>query len=133
MADYLNPPPGSTITIEHPNGKRIVIHKKTKIELLRANYPTLVNNPITVTDAAQKYNVHKNTIIEWKKNGYLPVLKSGYRMELDEASVAYCAGIYHRRKKTGIGFGAPLLDEYGLEYQLKHPQLAKYRLKKRTA
>ena len=52
-------------------------------------------------------------------------------MELNEADVAYCAEIYHERKANKIGFRAPLLDEAGLPYQLKHPKLAKYRLKKR--
>jgi hypothetical protein len=50
-------------------------------------------------------------------------------MELDEAEVAYCAEIYHAR--NGIS-GVPLLDEDGLAYQLKHPELSEYRRKRLT-
>ena len=52
-------------------------------------------------------------------------------MKLDEAEVAYCAEIYHERKAAGIRSGAPLLDEDGLPYELKHPELSAYRCRKR--
>ena len=51
-------------------------------------------------------------------------------MELDEAEVAYCAGIYHERKTLGIT-RVPLLDENGLAYELKHPKLFEYRRRKK--
>jgi len=70
--------------------------------------------------------------LEWKNKGYLRVLKPGYRMQIDESDIAYCAEIYHRRKERGIGFRAPLLDSEGLPYQLKHPKLAEYRKRKKN-
>jgi len=125
-----NVPAGAKITVETPDGRKKVYVKATKQQIIKRKYSALIGNPITVTEAADKYDVHRDTIIEWKKNKYISVLKPGYRMELDEADTAYCAGLYHERKKNGIGFGTPLLDNDGLPYQLKHPRLSKYRLKK---
>ena len=124
-------PAGAKITIETPEGDVIVQQTPTKADIINTNYAGLVGAAITVTDAAEKYDVGRRTILEWKKNGYITVLKDGYRMELDEADVAYCAGIYNERTEAGIGYGAPLLDDAGLPYQLKRPGLAKYRKKRR--
>ena len=83
---------------------------------------------ITVTEAAEKYNVYRTTIIRWKGKGYIGVIQPGYRMTLNEAEVAYCAAIHHERKASGLGYrGVPLLDDEGLPYKLKHPELSRYR------
>lgn len=105
----------------------------TKDEVIEERWPELRGQGITLTDAAEKYEISRTTIFEWVRNyGYITILKEGYAMEIDEAEMAYCADIYHRRKKAGIGhYGAPLLDEEGREYQLKHEWLAEYRKRKR--
>lgn len=100
----------------------------TKEDLLDKS---LIGQSITVTEAATKYNVNRDTILTWKKRGIVSVLKDGYRLEIDEADVAYCATIFHERKQNGIGFRAPLLTNDGLPYELKHVKLAQYRRKKR--
>ncbi len=101
---------------------------KTKKDILEEKYADLINQPITVTEAAEKYNVYRTTIIRWKGKGYIGVIQPGYRMTLNEAEVAYCAAIHHERKTSGLGYrGVPLLDDEGLPYKLKLPQLARCR------
>ena len=97
----------------------------------REDFEYLRGNPITVSEAAKKYGVHRNTVLEWAKQKYITVLKPGYRMQIDEADVAYCAAIHAERKQTGVRFGAPLLDQSGKPYLLKHPNLSKYRREQR--
>lgn len=121
-------PAGAKITVELPNGQKETYVKATKQQIIQQNYGNLIGQPITVTDAAEKYKVQRRLILEWKQIGYVAVIKDGYKMELDEADVAYCAGIHHKR--NGIS-GAPLLDGDGLPYMLRRPDLSEYRAKKR--
>ena len=124
-------PAGAKITVETLDGKRVIYVKATKEQILRRDYGKLIGQPITVTDAAEKYNIQRDTILWWKKSGFISVLKDGYRMEVDEADVAYCSKIYNERKNSGTLSGAPLLDDDGLPYTLKHPSLSEYRLRRR--
>lgn len=128
--------PGSTIEVRKlPTGEIAVSENaptQTKEDILKEKYACLIGQPITVSDAADKYNIHRRTILKWKDNGYITVLETGYQMKLDEADIAYCAKIYHERQKKGVGYGAPLLDENGLEYQLKRPGLSHYRRRKKS-
>jgi hypothetical protein len=122
-------PPGSIISVVDRNGEEIM-HQviPTKEDLLDKS---LIGQSITATDAASKYNVNRYTILTWKKRNLIAVIKDGYKLELDEADVAYCAKIYHERRLSGIRYGAPLLTEDGLPYELKHPKLAQYRHSKK--
>ncbi len=105
------------------NGKE----PQTKEEIIAAKFAHLCGQPIHVTDAAQRYHIPRNTIVRWARRGYINVLEAGYRMELDEADVAYCAYVYNKRKEEGIVFGSRLFDEDGNPYQIKYPDLAKKR------
>lgn len=121
----------SAITI--PSGGNISIKVPTRQELIRLKFNNSIGVPITVTDAADKYNVHRNTILFWIKSGYITVIQSGYRSIIDEADIAYCAEIHHQRKQVGSLSGAPLFDKNGLPYELKHPELSKKRKQKPLA
>ena len=61
----------------------------------------------------------------WSRLGYIK-RESGYRLELDEADVAYCAEIYAEkyRKYGGQLRGVRIFDEDGNPYQLKYPEVA---------
>lgn len=123
--------PGDIITVINETGEeqtRYVVPKKE--DFLNKD---LIGIAITVTDAAKKYNVNRFTILTWKNRGLIKTIKDGYRAEIDEADMAYCAKIYHDRQQAGIRYGAPLLNEDGQPYMLKHPQLSEYRRKKATA
>lgn len=119
------------IKLELPTGEKMLADiqaiEKTKKEIVCEKYPGLIGKPITVTEAAKKYDVARTTIFEWVKNDYIKVLKPGYRIELDAADLAYCVDIYQQRKARGTYKGAPLLDENGLPYELKHPWLSEKR------
>lgn len=127
---------GKIEAVQLPSGELLVAADngslpKTKEQIIQEKYTHLRQQPITVTDAADKYDLHRDTVLEWVKKDYITSLKQGgrgSRMELDEAEVAYCAKIYHER---GGKRGVRLFDENGNPYQLKHPQLARYRRKQR--
>jgi hypothetical protein len=97
----------------------------------RENYKHLLGHPISVAEAAKRYNVPTMTIRSWMQRDLVTVLESGYGTKLDESGVAYCAAIYQIRKETGSLSGAPLLDEHGAPYELKNLWLAEYRRKKK--
>lgn len=108
--------------------------QKTKEQIIQEKYGNLVGQPITVSDAAEKYGISSRvTIHNWAKKGYITIIEPGYQMTLDEADVAYCASIYKQKKESGLGYRGPLLDEHGLPYELKRPKLATYRRRKSRA
>lgn len=132
MSTYcVNASPGDIITvINDSSGKEQVFVVPKREDFLDKN---LIGVAITVSDAAKKYDVNRFTILTWVKRKLIRVLKDGYRTEIDEADAAYCAKVYHDRQKVGIRFGAPLLNEDGQPYMLKHPELSEYRRKRLTA
>ena len=99
----------------------------------RSDFEHLRGTPITVSEAAKKYGVHRDTILEWVKQKYIAVIKPGYRMMIDQSDMAYCAVIHEVRKQSGVRFGAPLLDDDGKPYLLKHPNLSRYRREQRQS
>ncbi len=102
---------------------------QTKDEIIAAKFAHLKGQSITVTEAAQNYNLHRDTVLEWVKREYIKVLKPGYRMKLDNADVAYCAYVY-QQKKAEYGnhiAGAKIFDGDGNPYQVKYPDLSSQR------
>jgi excisionase family DNA binding protein len=123
-------PDDAKIDIDQPTqGKTMITVTVTKDDLIKQKFSHLVGNPITVTEAAEYYNIPRNTILEWVTKGYVVVICPGYKMTIDNSTMAYCAEAYHSRKNAGFGFSgsAPLLDQNGLPVQLKNPKLAAYR------
>lgn len=105
---------------------------RNKQDIINNDYAKLIDVPIKLSDAAEKYNVPRKNIANWVKRGYISVITPGYGMTVNEAEVAYCVDVYKRKKTTGIGFRGPLLDKNGLPYKLKHPMLSRQRKKKKT-
>lgn len=106
---------------------------KSKKQIIAEKFWELVKKPISVAEASNKYKVLNRTIREWISLNYIQVVDDGYPMRIDEAEVAYCAEIFHQRKSAGTRSGAPLLDELGLPYELKHPELSAYRRRKKRS
>ena len=127
-------PRGAKISIELPTGEKLTVNKKpqTKQDIINENYAKLIDVPITLSDAAEKYNVPRKNIANWVKRGYISIITSGYGMTVNESEVAYCVNVYRQKKGSGMGFRGPLLDKNGLPYQLKHPVLSQQRKKKKT-
>ena len=122
--------PGGEIGVSKDLATITVLNEKLK-SIRPTDYKNLRGVPITTSDAVGKYKVVKQTLLRWTRQGFVKVLKPGYRLELDEADVAYCAMIFHLRQNAGVFAGAPLLDENGAPYLLKHPVLSASRRRQR--
>jgi hypothetical protein len=105
--------------------------QRTKQQILEEKYPTLIGQPITLTEAADKYGVNRATISAWnyRSNYISPMDDTVYPALFDEAEIAYLVDIYRRRREQRSK--APLLDDNGLPYQIQHPDLAEYRRRRR--
>src|SRR5512136_2973136 len=104
---------------------------KTKAEIIAANFAHLRGQPISASEASRKYSTDEVSISQrsfsrWAEAGYIKVLDRGYRLQLDEADVAYCAKIYTEkyRKYGGQMQGVQVFDEEGNPYQLKYQEVA---------
>ena len=98
-------------------------------QIRREDFAHLEGQAITVSEAARKYGVPVSTLHRWLERGYISALNNesgrGKRKILDEATVAYCAEIYHARKPYNTR--APLLEPDGSPYLLREPELARLR------
>ncbi len=125
--------PGGEIVVSSERNANGVTDINDRLSAIkRDDYEHLRGRPITVSEAAEKYDLVRQTIIRWANQTYIGALQEstglgGTRMELDEADVAYCATIYRIRREAGIRTGFPLLDESGKPGLLKHPNLSRYR------
>ncbi len=129
--------------VQLPNGEIAVSAEEIR-PITKKQFEHLRGKPITISEASRPrprfdddgnvvggYEVPDPTMRGWIRQGYVRVLEDGYGKKLDEADVAYCAAVYHERKDAGSMSGEPLFDEAGRPYQLKHPQLSKYRRRKK--
>ena len=135
-------PPDAKIELEtKPSGEinvGIVVEEavvngnyRTKEDILKEEYSDLLNCWLTLSEAAKKYDVPRATLSSWiYRANYIEQTKGSYPMTINEAEVAYCVDIYQERR--AIGSKAPLLDENGLPYELKHPSIAQYRKDKKS-
>jgi len=102
-------------------------------QIRREDFAHLEGVPITVSEAARKYDLLAQTIHIWVKQGMVRVLNAGRgrgsRKIVDESDVAYLAAIHHTRKEFGIRSGVPLLSPDGTPYLIKHPSLSQHRKK----
>ena len=112
-----------------------IAQTRTKQQIISDDYRHLRKVPISISTAAEKYDVPAPTIRGWVTRKYITVIDSGYPMMLDESEIAFCARIHHERRTAGIPSKAPipLLDENQRPYRLKHPDLFEYRRRKREA
>ncbi|MCP4287394.1 MAG: hypothetical protein GY792_23635 [Gammaproteobacteria bacterium] len=113
-----NAPPGEDINAQ------LRTIKREKFEHLR-------RGKLTIAEAEKKYKVSGWTIRNWIDRNYISTDTSKYPMKLNEADIAYCVAVRSARKKIGVRSGAPLLDDDGQPYLLKHPILSRYRRERR--
>lgn len=124
---FTKTPPGVKIElVKLPTGEIIVTDPpKTKAEIITEKYPDLIGQGITASDAAKKYGVNRDTIYRWNKKSYIETVEQEPIVLFNEAEIAYCVDVYKTRNR--YPGGGPLLDENGLPYSLKWPELSKYR------
>jgi hypothetical protein len=113
------------------NGKET----QTKEEIIAAKFSNLRGQKISASEASRKYSeIHGISITQqafsrWAQLGYIIVLERGYRVQLDEADVAYCAAIFSKKYKEYDGQmrGVNVFDRDGDPYQVKYPEVAEDR------
>lgn len=141
---------GMIETRQSPTGELLVVADKngngqepqTKEEIIAAKFAHLRGHPISASEASRKYsNIHDVPISHvllgrWAKAGYITVMKRGYRLQMDEAEVAYCTEIFAKKYQEYEGHmsGVRVFDEDGSPYQLKYPEVAEQlRMERRQA
>lgn len=122
---------GMIRAVQLPDGSMAVSEQAMEQDIPQEEIDKLRGRPITVRQAAERYDVPERTIRVWVQRKYIAILKPGFTIELDESDVAKCVTIYRQHKK--IGTRAPLFDEVGRPYELRYPDVAEYRKRKRQA
>lgn len=107
-----------------------VLIPKSQVDqtITREQFKKLRGKPITVHEAVEKYGISDVTISKWARLGYIEIIQPGYGMTIDAADMAYCAAVY---KAKGGQRGARIFDESGNPYELKRPEIAAYRRKRK--
>ncbi|GAB4422878.1 MAG: hypothetical protein Kow0031_01100 [Anaerolineae bacterium] len=133
MIDTKSVSGGILVAVEkNGNVKQVDEQPQTKEEIIAAKFAHLQGKPITLSEAAEKYDVSLSAVKSWLyRNNYIsPMFDDSHPAYFDEAQIAYLAEIYHERQKTGSR--APLLTPEGLPYKIKLPGLARYRREKKV-
>lgn len=86
----------------------------------RSRYDRYEDRWEKVSTAAAQMRIRQVTLRLWIKDGHVRVNKAHYPMLVNLADVAYCAALYRIRKETGTQSGAPLINEDGSPYELRH-------------
>lgn len=128
-------PSGELLVAAEKNGHEI----RTKNELITKKFSHLRGQKISASEASRKYSEQHGTPIpyqnfsRWAKAGYIEIKNQGYRLQLDEADVAYCAEIYAEkyREYNGQMRGVTIFDENGNPYQIKYQEVAEQKRSKR--
>jgi hypothetical protein len=118
-----------TIRANIHEGEILVPESQVKQAITRKQFDKLKGTPITVAQAVEKYGISDVTISKWARLGYIAIIQPGYGMTIDAADMAYCAAIY---KAKGGKRGTPIFDESGNPYELKRPEVAAYRHKRKV-
>jgi excisionase family DNA binding protein len=106
--------------------EKSVVKRKSSIERSAVNgvpreelpeykrFKNLIGNPISISAAARKYNVHQRTVSRWVSRDYIQRIGiEKNKILIDEADVAYCASIH---KKRGAKRGTWVFNEDGTPY-----------------
>lgn len=131
---------GMIETRETPTGEMLVIadkngngHKpQTKEEIIATKFAHLRGQPLSASEASRRYSkihgvpISNQLFSRWSQLGHITVLERGYRLQLDEADVAYCAEIYAQKYKeyNGRMSGVRIFDDESNPYQIKYPEVA---------
>ncbi len=122
---------GTIRAVQLPDGSMAVSEQEIHEIASQSSALELRGHPVSVRAASEKYEVPGTTIREWIKREYIAVIKPSFAMELDEADVAECVVVYRKHKERGTR--APLFDDSGRPYELRYPDVAQYRRKRKQA
>lgn len=129
---------GKIEAVQLPTGELLVAANenngathKTKEQIIAREFAHLRGKAISASEASRKYS--KNDVMlspqnfsHWAKAGYIKVMERGYRLQLDESDVAYCAKIYIEKyhEYEGQMAGVHVFDNNGNPYKLKYREVA---------
>ena len=122
---------GMIRAVQLPDGSMAVSEQETEQDIPQEEIDKLRGFPISVKQAVERYDIPEQTLRVWIQRKYIAILKPGYGMEVDHGDVAKCVAVYRRHKQAGSR--APLFDEAGHPYELKYPDVAEYRRRKKLA
>jgi hypothetical protein len=128
---------GDLLVVADKNGNGQ--ESQTKEEIIADKYAHLRGRTISASEASRRYSrihgipISNQLFSRWGQLGHITVLERGYRLQLDEADVAYCAEIYAQKygEYKGQMSGVRIFDEEGNPYQLKYPEVAEQLRKQR--
>ncbi len=110
-----------------PNGEIVVNEQDAKAKVPKEElqeykkYAHLRGTSTWLSEAARRHNIAPQTLSKWVKAGFIKIVsREGNKVYLDEADVAYCAEIYHKRG----GQGRWLFNPDGTPYKPKTVPLA---------
>ena len=141
---------GMVQTRKTSNGELLVVAENNgnsqepqlKEEIIAEKYAHLRKELISASEASRKYGelhgvpIAHQTFSRWAKAGFIKAESDGYRLQMCEADVAYCAEVYAQkyREYHGQMSGVRIFDEDGNPYQLKYPEVAEQlRLERRQS
>lgn len=130
MIETRQTPAGELLVVADKNGNGQ--EPQTKEEIIAAKFAHLCEQPISASEASRKYGklhgvpIAHQTFSRWAKAGFIKAEFDGYRLQMREADVAYCAEIYAQKYQEYRGrmSGVRIFDEDGNPYQLKYPEVA---------
>ena len=98
---------GETLVAVDKNGNGS--KAQTKEEIIAAKFAELQGLPISASEASRKYSeiygvqLSQVQFSRWAKSGIIEVLDRGYKIELNEADVAYCACVFAQKYRQYNG------------------------------
>lgn len=126
---------GSIASGQLPDGELLVAEHDigSSLHIRREDFAHLRGRKINVRKAIWKYGIAPRTLSRWAEAKYIRILHRGYRLDLDEGDVAYCAAVYEAKYQLYDGqlSGVPIFDQEGNPYRLKYEEIAAQKRAKR--
>ena len=125
--DAVQLPSGELLVSANTNGQEL----KTKEQIISEKFSHLRGREISASEASRKYGELYSIPIPYQNfsrwadaAGYIGVKSRGYRLQLNEADVAYCAEIYAEKYKEYDDQmrGVTVFDEDGNLQELRSPR-----------
>ncbi len=103
--------------VKNEKGEVLIAQEDIEEFVAREQFDHLRGRGLGIAEAGRKYDIPFSTVSRWSKIGYIKRLgRSGKKVLIDEADMAYCAAVY--RMQNG-GPGKRIFDDDGRPYRPK--------------
>ena len=103
--------------VKNEKGEVLIAQEDIEEFVVREQFDHLRGKGLGIAEAGRKYDIPDQTLSRWSKAGYIKRLgRSGRKVLIDEADVAYCAAVY--RMQDG-GQGKRIFNDDGHPYRPK--------------